>query len=371
MRPARALIDLDALRHNYRLARELGGHKVLAVVKADAYGHGAVRCARALAPEADGFGVACVEEALELREAGIRAPILLLEGFFEAEELVLIDRHNLWCVVQAAWQIDAIERSRPTHPLTVWLKLDSGMHRLGLSPQEYRGCLQRLQALPQVREVVAMTHFARADELDSPHTREQHLLFHQVIDGQGVNGTELVASVANSPALMGWPDTPAQWARPGLMLYGATPFSVPHPVADLLRPVMTLESQVIAVRELPAGEPVGYGARFVTERPTRVGVVAIGYADGYPQFAANGTPVLIDGQRGRLIGRVSMDMLTIDLDAHPAAGMGSHVELWGNHIGASELTEWGATSPYRLLCGLKRVPRTYVGDQISEPSRAP
>ncbi len=362
MRPSRALIDLEALRHNYRLARELGGHKALAVIKADAYGHGAVRCARALEPEADGFGVACIEEALELREAGIRAPILLLEGFFEADELALIDRHDLWCVVQAPWQIDAIERARLARPLTVWLKLDSGMHRLGLSPQEYRACLHRLQAMPQVGDVVAMTHFARADELDSTHTREQHILFQQVIDGQGVGGSELLASVANSPALLGWPDTPAQWARPGLMLYGATPFAMPHPVADQLRPVMTLESQVIAVRELAAGEPVGYGARFVTERPTRVGVVAIGYADGYPQFAPNGTPILIDGQRSKVIGRVSMDMLTVDLGGHPDAGMGSRVELWGNHIRASELTELCATSPYRLLCGLKRVPRVYSGD---------
>lgn len=362
MRPSRALIDLDALRHNYRLARELGGQKALAIVKADAYGHGAVRCARALEPEADGFGVACIEEALELREAGIRAPILLLEGFFDADELALIDRHDLWCVVQAPWQIDAIERARPARPLTVWLKLDSGMHRLGLAPQEYRVCLRRLQALPQVGEVVAMTHFARADELDSPRTDEQMALFQQVTEGQGPGGTALAASVANSPALLGWPATRSDWSRPGLMLYGATPFAMPHPVADQLRPVMTLESQIIAVRELAAGEPVGYGARFVTEEPTRVGVVAIGYADGYPQFAPNGTPVWIDGQPGRVIGRVSMDMLTVDLDGHPSAGMGSRVELWGNHVRASDLTGLCATSPYRLLCGLKRVPRIYRGD---------
>lgn len=362
MRPARALIDLDALRHNYRLARELGGQKALAIVKADAYGHGAVRCARALEPEADGFGVACIEEALELREAGIRAPILLLEGFFDADELALIDCHDLWCVVQAPWQIDAIERARPARPLTIWLKLDSGMHRLGLAPEEYRACLQRLQALPQVAEVVAMTHFARADELGSLRTDEQMALFQQVIEGQGPGGTDLAASVANSPALLGLPATRAQWSRPGLMLYGATPFATPHPVADRLRAVMTLESEVIAVRELAIGEPVGYGARFVTERPTRVGVVAIGYADGYPQFAPNGTPVLIDGQPGRVIGRVSMDMLTIDLDGHPAAGMGSRVELWGQQVRASDLTALCATSPYRLLCGLKRVPRVYSGD---------
>ena len=176
MRPTRALIDLEALRHNYRLARALGGGKALAVVKADAYGHGAVACARALEAEADGFGVACIEEALELRAAGIGKPILLLEGFFEADELPLIVAHDLWCVVQAQWQIEAIEQAALAAPLTVWLKLDSGMHRLGLAPQEYRSAWQRLQALPQVRELVAISHFARADELDCDRTSEQVVL---------------------------------------------------------------------------------------------------------------------------------------------------------------------------------------------------
>ncbi|KGM52794.1 alanine racemase [Lysobacter concretionis Ko07 = DSM 16239] len=362
MRPTRALIDLEALRYNYRLARELGGRKALAVVKADAYGHGAVRCARALEAEADGFGVACIEEALELREAGIRAPILLLEGFFEAAELELIDVHDLWTVVQADWQIDAIERARPSRPLTVWLKLDSGMHRLGLAPSQYRACLQRLQTMPQVGEVVAMTHFARADELDCPRTREQAALFTQTVEGLGIDGRPLPTSLGNSPALLGWPEVQGDWARPGLMLYGATPFAAPHPVADRLQPVMTVESQVIAISELPVGEPVGYGARFVTERPTRVGVVAMGYADGYPQFAPNGTPVMIDGRPGQVIGRVSMDMLTVDLTDHPDAGLGSRIELWGRQVRAGDLAARCATSAYRLLCGVKRVPRSVVGD---------
>lgn len=357
MRPARALIDLAALRHNYRLARELGGRKALAVLKADAYGHGAVRCAQALEGEADGFAVACIEEALELREAGIRAPILLLEGFFEADELALIDAHDLWCVVQAQWQIDAIERARPARPFTIWLKLDSGMRRLGLAAQDYRACLQRLQAMPQVRDVVAMTHFARADELDNERTGQQLALFNQVCADLG-----LPTSLCNSPALMGWPGVHGEWARPGLMLYGANPFPGPHPVADRLRPVMTVESKVIGVRELPVGEPIGYGARFVTQRPSRIGVVAMGYADGYPQFVPNGTPVAIDGQPGELVGRVSMDMLTVDLTDHPAAGFGSTVQLWGAQVRASDLAKHCGTSAYKLLCDLKRVPRSYIGE---------
>ncbi len=364
MRPTRALIDLEALRHNYRLARELGGRKALAVVKADAYGHGAVRCAQALDDEADGFAVACIEEALELRESGVRSPILLLEGFFDTDELDLIDTHDLWCVVQGEWQIDAIGRSRPAKPLMIWLKLDSGMHRLGLDAANYRACAQRLQAMPQVREVVAMTHFACADELDNERTIEQQALFNRACAE-----LKLATSLDNSPALLGWPGVRGDWARPGLMLYGATPFAGPHPVADRLRPVMSVESEVISVRELAAGEPIGYGARFVTERPSRIGVVAMGYADGYPQFAPDGTPLAIDGQPGELVGRVSMDMLTVDLTDHPAAGLGSHVELWGNQVRASTLAARAGTSTYRLFCGLKRMPRRYLGDHSRMQSR--
>lgn len=356
MRPARALIHLDALRHNYRLARELGGGKALAVIKADAYGHGAVRCAQALEATADGFAVACIEEALELRAAGIRAPILLLEGFFDADELALIDAHDLWCVVEAQWQIDAIARSQPQHPYTVWLMLDSGMHRLGLAPAAWRAGHQQLHALPQVGSVVAMTHFARADELDSGRTTEQVAAFKQA----SATST-LPVSVSNSAALLGWPGVHSEWARPGLMLYGASPFGVAQPVADRLQPVMTLESQIISVREIAVGEPVGYGAHFVARRPTRVGVVAMGYADGYPQFAPNGTPVTIDGQPGELIGRVSMDMLTVDLTAHPAAGRGSRVELWGAQVPINAVAAHAGRSAYDVLCGVKRVPRTCVG----------
>ena len=271
MRPARALIDLEALRHNYRLARETTGAKALAVVKADAYGHGAVRCAQALQAEADGFAVACIEEALELRDAGIVGPILLLEGFFEADELSLIERYDLWCVVHSTWQLEAIERASLSRPLTVWLKMDSGMHRVGLHPAEYRDGYQRLMASGKVGKIVLMSHFARADELDSDSAAEQVAVFEQARAGLAAE-----ISLRNSPAVLGWPQVPSDWVRPGIMLYGATPFEQAHELASRLKPVMTLESKVISVRELPAGQPVGYGARFITERPTRVGVVAMG-----------------------------------------------------------------------------------------------
>ncbi|UNK58447.1 alanine racemase [Pseudoxanthomonas daejeonensis] len=356
MRPARALIDLEALRHNYRLARQLGGGRALAVVKADAYGHGAVRCALALQDEADGFAVACIEEALALRDAGIRAPILLLEGFFDAAELALVVQHDLWTVVHARWQVEALERTPLPRPLQVWLKLDSGMHRVGLDAADYRDAWQRLRALPHVGDIVKMSHFARADEPDCVRTAEQLANFASVTVGLAGE-----TSLCNSPALLGWPQARADWARPGLMLYGVSPFAQANDIAAQLRPVMTLESKVIAVRELPAGEPVGYGARFVTERPTRIGVVAMGYADGYPQFAVNGTPVAIDKRPGRLVGRVSMDMLTVDLTDHPQAGVGSRVELWGNQVPAAQVVAHSQTSAYRLLCAVKRAPLQYVG----------
>ncbi|WP_373386952.1 alanine racemase [Pseudomonas alcaligenes] len=356
MRPARALIDLEALRHNYRLAREVSGARALAVVKADAYGHGAVRCAQALEAEADGFAVACIEEALELRYAGIRQPILLLEGFFEESELSLIDQHQLWCVVHAAWQVEAIERARLGRSLQVWLKLDSGMHRVGLHPAEYRDAYARLLASGKVEKIVLMSHFARADELDCPRSEEQVALFEQV--RAGLQGE---VSLRNSPAILGWPGIASDWVRPGIMLYGATPFEQDQAQAARLKPVMTLESKIISVRELPAGEPVGYGARFVAERPTRVGVVAMGYADGYPRHAATGTPVLVEGQMTRLIGRVSMDMLTVDLTDLPQAGLGSRVELWGRNVSASAVAYGCGSIPYQLFCNLKRVPRLYSG----------
>lgn len=354
MRPTRARIDLDALRHNYRHARALGGGKALAVVKADAYGHGAVACARALDGEADGFGVACIEEALELREAGIRAPIVLLEGFFDAGELPLIERHALWTVVASPWQVEVLERHALQRPLPVWLKLDSGMHRLGLAPGEYLDAWRRLRALPWIGDMVAMSHFSRADELAHASTPDQLAVFDAML-ARLPPGTP--ASVANSAALLAWPRTRRDWVRPGLMLYGSHMLDAPCAAADALRAVMALESKVIAVRDLAAGEPIGYAGTFTTTRPTRVGVVAAGYADGYPQYATSGTPVIIDDRPGELIGRVSMDMLTVDLTDHPEAGLGSDIELWGPRLPVAEVAARSGNSPYRLLTGLKRVPR--------------
>ncbi len=284
------------------------------------------------------------EEALELRAAGIRAPILLLEGFFEADELALIVQHDFWCVVHSLWQLEAIEQATLGAPITVWLKLDTGMHRVGLHPDDYQAAYRRLLASGKVEKIVLMSHFARADELGCKRSEEQVAVFEAARQG-------LVAEVSlrNSPALLGWPKVPSDWVRPGIMLFGSTPFEEAHPLAARLQPVMTLESKIIR----------GYGAKFVTPRPMRLGVVAMGYADGYPRHAPTGTPVLVAGQRSQLLGRVSMDMLSVDLTDIPQAGLGSTVELWGKN---SEVAARAETIPYQIFCNLRRAPRLYTGD---------
>lgn len=351
MRPARALIDLQALRHNYQIAKQLSADKALAVVKADAYGHGAVACAQALADLTDGFAVACLEEALELRVAGIKQPIVLLEGFFSTDELALIVANDLWCVVHAEWQLAIIEQADLPRPLTIWLKMDSGMHRVGFFADEYRAAWQRLHSSKNVVSIVLMSHFSRADEIDCSHTEEQYQLFKAA-----TVGIDAPISICNSPALVAWPQIRSDWSRPGIILYGSQP--VPSSQQCFL-PVMTLQSKIIALRELPQGESVGYGAQFVASRTTRVGIVAMGYADGYPRHAPNGTPVAVDGCVTGLVGRVSMDMLAVDLTELPDAGIGSDVELWGKTVSVDEVAARAGTISYQLLCNVKRVRREY------------
>lgn len=354
-RPAVARIRLDAFRHNYRLAKETHGGHALAVIKANAYGHGAVQCARAVEDEADGYAVASIEEALTLRLAGITGPILLLEGFFEAAELPEIEAEDLWIVVHQPWQVEALIAARLFNPLTVWLKMDSGMHRAGLAPDDYRAAYERLRGHPNVAHIVLMSHFACADETTSAHPPHQIKIFRAA-----TAGIDAPVSLSNSAAVLGWPDARADWARPGIMLYGDDPLAgqAGNP-GGRLRPVMQLESAVISVRTIPSGEPVGYGGVFVAKRPTRVGVVACGYADGYPRAAPTGTPVAVDGKLTRLIGRVSMDMLTVDLTDLPQAGLGSRVELWGDRVAVGEVARHAGTIAYELLCNVKRARFVY------------
>ncbi len=357
-RPSGATIDLGALCHNYRLARRLHGGRALAVVKANAYGHGALACARALAPVADGFAVAFLEEAEALRAGGIDNPILVLEGAFEPADLRRAVALDCWLVVHDLAQIAMIEQTPlPPNALSVWLEIDSGMHRAGVAPAATRGAHRRLLASGKVAGVAFMTHFARADEPDSADTARQRDTFVRAV---GALPGEW--SLGNSAAILAWPACRADWARPGIMLYGAGPIAGEN---HDLRPVMRLESRVMSVRTIAPGEALGYGARFVAECPTRVGLVAIGYADGYPRAAPCGTPVAVDGRRTRLIGRVSMDMLTVDLSDLPQSGPDSRVELWGPQVAVNDVAAAAGTIAYEVLCNVKRVPLHHLQPALS------
>ena len=355
-RPAIAHIRLDAFHHNYRVAKQLHGGKALAVIKANAYGHGALQCAQAIANEADGFAVACLEEALQLRQAGIKNPILLLEGFFEATELPEIVANDLWIVVHAEWQVEILVAAKLAKPLNIWLKMDSGMHRVGLEASAYQQAYMRLAAHVNVANIVCMSHFANADNLKSEHTLQQIALFQNSVQNLGIEEI----SLSNSAAILGWPQAYKNWSRPGIMLYGADPL---YTAETPLRAVMQLTSQIISIRKIAKGEAIGYGSIFTAARDTVVGVVACGYADGYPRSASpqRGTaaPAAVDGVLTKLIGRVSMDMLFVDLTDIPQAKVGSKVELWGDKVLANDVAKAAGTIAYELFCNVKRVQFRY------------
>ncbi len=380
-RAAVALINLDALRHNLQRVREAApGCHVMAIIKANGYGHGMVRVARALA-SADAFGVASIDEAIVLREAGIETPITLLEGFFEAQELALIQRYRLGVVIHHAAQLDILEAHPLSTPIPTWLKIDSGMHRLGFAPEKAQDAWRRLKACRWVANPIRlMTHLASADDRHSPQTLHQLECFNAVISGmEGERG------IANSAGILGWPQTHADWVRPGIMLYGVSPFVDGAAVDDVqgctnaagagdgmdaggratqgavagcagavdaLKPVMTLTSKLISVNRFKKGDAIGYAASWVCPQDMPVGVVAIGYGDGYPRHAAPGTPVLVNGKRVPLIGRVSMDMVTVDLSSQPGAQIGDSVTLWGQGLPVEEVARCASTIPYQLLCGV-------------------
>lgn len=351
MRPLICEIRLNYLRENYLTLKKIHGNKLLAVVKANAYGHGAVRCAQALHDIADGFAVACLEEAIELRENQITKPILLLEGVFDAQEYDLVDKWDLWTVVHHQAQLEQLLAHDWQKPATVWLKMDSGMHRAGFFPHNFAAAHTALSQSNKVAKIVKMTHFACADEDERGMTDMQVETFDLACDGLAGE-----SSLANSAAMLRYPETRRDWGRAGLALYGITPVSE-H--SGSLKPVMRLSSQVFAERVLQPHEPIGYGATFYTKRSTRVGLVACGYADGYPRCASSDTPVAVKGLRTKIIGRVSMDMLTVDLnDSHE--GVGDVVELFGDVISVNEVAAAAGTIAYEVVCNVKRAKKVYI-----------
>ncbi len=360
-RPSAAIIHLDHIEYNFQLAQQLTGGDCIAVVKANAYGHGMVEVAQHLSPHAKVFAVCSTEEAARLRLAGIVQPILLMEGAFARDDVLFAAQYNCWLAIADESQIDTLAKCQLDTALTVFLKVDTGMHRLGVSPEGVARLLARLTNLPQVAgQPLLMSHFACADEPQHPLTITQLKLLDQLNDD--FQGHDF--STANSAAIVSGRARGDRWSRPGIMLYGAEPLLEGNEHTAKLRPAMSLVSEVIAVREISAGDSVGYGAAWVAERPSRIATVAIGYADGYPRSAVNGTPVFVAGQVCPLVGRVSMDMICVDVTDAPQAKVGSDVELWGEHLSIDTIAAHAGTISYELTARMPmRTPRIYQASQ--------
>lgn len=356
---AYAVLNLNAVQQNLARVRYYAPEaKIMAVIKANAYGHGLLRLAERLS-SVDAFAVARVDEAVKLRQSGFTQRIAVLEGFSCIEELNAMLHYDIEAVVHCAEQLDILEHTTSAKALQVWLKFDSGMNRLGFKGLELVVAYQRLK---QLRNVVQpfhlMTHLANADNLEDDSTLVQINRFRHIT--QDCLG-EL--SIANSAGIMGWQESISDWVRPGIMLYGISPFANRTGVQLGLQPIMSLHSHLIAVKSVNKGETVGYAGRWICEKPTRFGVVAIGYGDGYPRYAKTGTPVLVNGQRVPLIGRVSMDMITVDLESQPEAKPGDPVQLWGDELAVEEIAHCADTIPYTLVCGITQ--RVQIVEQPS------
>ena len=358
-RPIRATISAGALQRNLHVAKaHAKGAKVWAVVKANAYGHGLERAARAFAA-ADGFAVLDFQEAARLRLAGVTKPILMLEGFFKAADIPLLHKYGLTPVIHNPEQVELLNAAPHPGELDVYLKVNSGMNRLGFTVDSLRPAYNAVRMHPQVKGLTLMTHFADAD--GAAGVKSQLDWFNEL-----TKDFEVPRSLANSAALIRFPDeTRADWARPGIMLYGCSPFSGPGDASRSaeqlgLKPAMTLSSEIIATQHLQPGEKVGYGFSYEAAGEITIGIVACGYADGYPRHAPTGTPVLVHGKRSRVVGRVSMDMISVDISDIPEAYIGSPVTLWGEGLSADEVAAACGTVGYELLCAL--APRVPVGE---------
>jgi alanine racemase len=346
----RAIIDSSALRHNLSIVRKQAPHsKTMAIIKANAYGHGIVPTARALIG-ADAFGVARLPEALALREHGLGQRIVLLEGVFALDELDAVATHGLEVVIHSFEQLALLRSWHGTRQLHVWLKVDTGMNRLGFRLSDFGAAWQQLNECASIAAMPRlMTHLACADERESAVTQTQLTKFHEVADTLG-----LERSAANSAGLLAWPDARMEWVRPGLMLYGISPFANVEAAEFALRPAMTLLTPLIAIRDVTAGERVGYGGTWVAKSAGRIGIAAIGYGDGYPRQIGSGSPVLVNNVDCRIAGRVSMDMIAIDLAQTPSAKVGDEVTLWGNGLPVERMAACAGTIPYELVCGISQ-----------------
>lgn len=351
-----ALVDLDAICDNYSLACRLAPEsKCIAVIKANAYGHGILRVAQALQNVVPAFAVANIDEALVLRVAGISKPILVLEGANDVKSCEVAATKLLSLVVHNQEQVSQLLAAKLPASVPLWLKVDTGMHRIGFAPDDLQRALKKLRAGGHDVSVVC-THLACADDLASGMTEQQLDTFKAC-----VADLDFPTSIANSAGILAWPASHADWNRAGYMLYGNSPMTTDLELASSLQPAMTLRSEIIAIRDVPAGESVGYGARWTAQRPSVIGTVAAGYADGYPRQAPDGTPTIVKQRIAPLVGTVSMDMLSIDLTEHENTAVGDTVELWGKVVAVNEVASRCGTIGYELLTGVTtRVPRTYT-----------
>jgi len=354
MRPTRATIRLSDIANNYQVANGLApASRSIAVIKANAYGHGMVEVAETLQSMVPVFAVALMEEALQLRDAGINKPILLLQGPSVAADIDESAGNNFWLLLHQQQQFDWLLSAELTNPVNVWLKVDTGMHRLGFATGELERLCPDLYSSPNVHDdVVLCTHLACADDPEDPMTREQVRLIRQCS-----RQYNLPLSIANSAGILFWPESHAQWNRPGYMLYGLCPTGAFESGSNGLRPAMTMSSEIIAIRQVKPGEGVGYGQDWVASRNSIIGTIPIGYGDGYPRHAPSGTPVLVNGKRVALTGRVSMDAISVDLTDLETVEIGDPVELWGQNLSVNEVASFAGTIGYELLAGLTgRVP---------------
>lgn len=342
-------LDLSALRHNISRVREYAPEsKLMAVIKANAYGHGLLALANHLEQYVDAFAVARIDEAVRLRKAKIKGRIIVLQGFSQADEIAILQTYQLEPVVHSLAQLVTLESLNTQASLTVWLKVDTGMNRLGIQPAQFKSVLARLKKCRCVHQSIGfMTHFANADDVQDNKTEQQLQLFNVTTENQ--SGEK---SCANSAGLIAWAETRQDWVRPGLMIYGVSPLLGQAAAQLSLLPVMSLYSRLIAIKQVRKGQTVGYGGRWLAEKDAMIGIVSIGYGDGYPRHAKQGTPVLINHQRVPLIGRVSMDMLTVDLSDCAEVKPGEKVLLWGEGLPVEEIAGYAETIPYTLLCGI-------------------
>ena len=352
-----ASINLSAIKENYLYAKSLApSSKAIAIIKADAYGHGAIKVAKELNEVADAYGVACIEEAIELINSGIdKTPILLMEGVFDKSELILVKKHSLIVTVCNSIQLEWLLDADLNRPIDVFVKYDSGMGRLGFQDDSFIQAINLFEKSNNIGEITLMTHFSSADDLGSTLTTKQISNFDNTLYAEKYS-----SSLANSAAILKWSESHREYVRPGIMLYGSSPFSEKTPL-NKLTPAMTLSSVLISIKSFKAGQSIGYGCRYICKKNTLIGVVAIGYADGYPRSAIDGTPVFINGVKSKIAGRVSMDMITIDLTGVPNPQIGDRVELFGENVSVDEVAKYCNTISYEILSKItRRVYKAYI-----------